>query len=101
MNVVEASIPDLRAALQAGRVTSEALVAAYLDRIAAYDHSGICLNAVPVLNPAALDEARASDLRRARGQRLGPLDGIPYTAQGSYKEGGLAVGASHPSLFAL
>jgi amidase len=97
MNVVEASIPDLRAALQAGRVTSEALVAAYLDRIAAYDHSGICLNAVPVLNPAALDEARASDLRRARGQSLGPLEGIPYTAKDSYKVRGLTVAAGSPA----
>lgn len=97
MNVVEASIPDLRAALQAGRVTSEALVTAYLDRIAAYDHSGIRLNAVPVLNPAALDEARASDLRRARGQSLGPLEGIPYTAKDSYKVRGLTVAAGSPA----
>src|SRR3990167_11014405 len=98
MNVVEASIPDLRAALQAGRVTSEALVAAYLDRIAAYDHSGICLNAVPVLNPAALDEARASDLRRARGQSLGALGGTPYSAKDCYKVRGLTVGACSPAL---
>lgn len=97
MNVVEASIPDLRAALQAGRVTSEALVTAYLDRIAAYDHSGIRLNAVPVLNPAALDEARASDLRRAWGQSLGPLEGIPYTAKDSYKVRGLTVAAGSPA----
>ena len=97
MNVVEASIPDLRAALQAGRVTSEALVTAYLDRIAAYDHSGIRLNAVPVLNPAALDEARASDLRRARGQSRGPLEGIPYTAKDSYKVRGLTVAAGSPA----
>jgi amidase len=97
MNVVEASIPDLRAALQAGRVTSEALVTAYLDRIAAYDHSGIRLNAVPVLNPDALDEARASDLRRARGQSLGPLEGIPYTAKDSYKVRGLTVAAGSPA----
>jgi amidase len=97
MTVVEASIPDLRAALQAGRVTSEGLVTACLDRIAAYDRSGICLNAVPVLNPAALDEAQASDQRRAQGQALGPLDGIPYTAKDSYKVRGLTVAAGSPA----
>ncbi len=37
---VGARIADLRAALEEGRTTSVALVAAYLDRIAAYDRSG-------------------------------------------------------------
>lgn len=97
MNLVEASIEDLRAALQAGRVSSAGLVTAYLARIAAYDSGGICLNAVPVLNPAALDEARASDQRRAMGQSLGPLDGIPYTAKDSYKVQGLTVAAGSPA----
>ena len=85
MNVVEASIADLRAALETGETTSVALVETYLDRIARYDSSGPCLNAVPVLNPDALADARASDARRAAGQVRGPLDGIPYTAKDSYK----------------
>ncbi len=97
MNVVEASIADLRAALEAGNITSVALVAAYLERIAKYDRSGIVLNAVPVLNPAMFDEARASDLRRARGAVLGSLDGIPYTAKDSFKVKGLTVAAGSPA----
>ena len=97
MNVVEASISELRSALEAGRLTSVGLVAAYMDRIATYDRSGIVLNAVPVLNPAMFDEARASDLRRARGAVLGPLDGIPYTAKDSYKVKGLTVAAGSPA----
>ena len=36
-DVVEASIADLRAALEDGRTTSVELVEAYQDRIAAYD----------------------------------------------------------------
>ena len=84
-DVVEASIADLRAALDAGRVTSEELTRAYLDRIEAYDRPGTvtALNALVVMNPSALDDARASDARRARGETLGPLDGIPYTAKDS------------------
>lgn len=101
MNLVEASIADLRAALEAGRVTSVALVAAYLDRIAAFDRSGPQLNAVPVLNPAMFDEARASDLRRAAGKSLGPLEGIPYTAKDSYKAKGLTVAAGSPAFAGL
>mgnify|MGYP001178314198 FL=1 len=101
MNVVEARIADLRAALEDGRTTSVALVAAFLDRIAAYDRSGPRLNAVPVLNPAMFDEARASDLRRARGETLGPLDGIPYTAKDSFKVRGLTVAAGSPAFAGL
>jgi amidase len=101
MNIVDASIADLRQALQAGEVTSVALVAAYLDRIAAFDRSGICLNAVVVLNPAMFDEARASDLRRAAGESWGPLDGIPYTAKDSYKVRGLTVAAGSPAFAGL
>jgi amidase len=101
MNLVEASIADLRAALEAGQVTSVALVAGYLDRIARYDRSGIHLNAVPVLNPAMFDEARASDQRRAKGETLGPLDGIPYTAKDSFKVRGLTVAAGSPAFAGL
>ena len=97
MNVVEASIAELRAALASGRTTATALVALYLERIAAYDRHGPVLNAVPVLNPNMFAEARASDLRRASGQVRGPLDGIPYTAKDSYKVRGLTVAAGSPA----
>lgn len=97
MNLVEASIADLRNALQAGRETSVSLTQGYLARIAAYDQAGPCLNAVPVLNPEVLTDARASDARRAAGQVLGPLDGIPYTAKASYSAKGLPVSAGSPA----
>lgn len=97
IDVVEASIAQLRAALEAGRATSEELVTAYLARIAAYDRGGPELNAVVVDNPTALEEARASDARRARGEVLGPLDGIPYTAKDSYQVRGLTVAAGSPA----
>ena len=97
MTVVETSLSDLRAALDEGRMTSVALTAAYLSRIAALDRDGPRLNAVPILNPAMFDEARAADLRRARGESLGPLDGIPYTAKNSYKVRGLTVASGSPA----
>ncbi len=97
MQLAETSIAALRQALEEGRVTSQALVEGYLARIARYDHDGIRLNAVVVLDPQAVEEARASDRRRAEGRLRGPLDGIPYTAKDSYKARGLTVAAGSPA----
>src|SRR3954447_11901619 len=96
-DVVEASIAELRAALDSGRVTAVELLESYLQRIAVYDHAGIRLNAVVVLNPRARTDAEASDARRASGQTRGPLDGIPYTAKDSYLARGLTVAAGSPA----
>ncbi len=82
IEVTEVSIAQLRAALESGQTTAVELVQAYLARIDAYDgaNTPTALNAVVVRNPEALNEARASDARRARGETLGPLDGIPWMA---------------------
>jgi amidase len=96
-NIVEAGIAEVRRALESGIVTSVELVAACLNRIAFYDRAGIQLNAVPVLNPEMFAEALAADKRRAAGQSLGPLDGIPYTAKDSYKARGLTVASGSPA----
>ncbi|MEY9852044.1 amidase [Leifsonia sp. EB41] len=96
-DVVEATIADLRRALESGETTSAELVDAYLARIDAYDTAGPRLNAVIVRNPDAREEARAADERRARGETLGPLDGIPYTAKDSYLARGLTAAAGSPA----
>jgi len=99
IDVVEASIADLRRALEAGTTTAVELVRAYLARIDAYDgpDTETKLNAVVVRNPDAIAEAEASDLRRSRGETLGPLDGIPYTAKDSYLVRGLTAAAGSPA----
>jgi amidase len=99
IEVTEASIAQLRAALESGQTTSVELVQAYLARIDAYDGpaTATALNAVVVRNPEALNEARASDARRASGQTLGPLDGIPYTAKDSYLVKGLTAASGSPA----
>jgi amidase len=97
MDVVEASIADLRTALESGAVTAVGLVNAYLARIDAYDRGGIRLNSVVVMNSDALAEAEASDARRASGDVLGPLDGIPYTAKDSYLVRGLTAASGSPA----
>lgn len=103
MNVHEASVADLRHALETGAVTATGLVDAYLARIAAFDAPGTAtaLNAVVVANPDARAEAEASDARRARGETRGPLDGIPYTAKDSYLVRGLTAASGSPAFAEL
>ena len=97
--VTEVSIAELRAGLECGQTTAVELVQAYLARIDAYDgpDTTTALNAVVVRNPAALQEAQASDARRTRGETLGPLDGIPYTAKDSYLVKGLTAASGSPA----
>ncbi|MDD1964833.1 amidase [Pseudomonas putida] len=99
IEVTEVSIARLREALESGQTTAVELVQAYLARIDAYDgpQTATALNAVVVRNPEALEEARASDARRARGQLLSPLDGIPYTAKDSYLVKGLTAASGSPA----
>lgn len=101
--VTEASIAELRAALASGETTAVELVDAYLARIAAYDtpDTPTALNAMVVANPEARAEAAASDARRSRGETLGPLDGIPYTAKDSYLVRGLTAAAGSPAFAGL
>lgn len=73
-SVVEATIPELQAALRDGRTTSRQIVTQYLTRIALYENS---LNATLAVNPAALAEAAILDREHAAGRLRGPLHGIP------------------------
>jgi amidase len=63
--------------LATGRTTSEALVRAYLDRIAKIDAAGPRLRSVLAVNPDALAQARALDAERRAGRVRGPLHGVP------------------------
>ena len=103
IEVTEVSIAHLRAALESGQTTSVELVQAYLDRIQAYDSpdTPTALNAVVVRNEQAIKEAQASDARRAAGETLGPLDGIPYTAKDSYLVKGLTAASGSPAFAQL
>jgi len=73
-SVVEATIPEMQAAMRDKHVTSREIVLQYLARIAAYEDR---LNAVIQVNPRALDEADALDRERAQGKVRGALHGIP------------------------
>jgi amidase len=73
-NVIEATIPQMQAAMARGQITSRQLVEQYLIRIGLYEDR---LNAALAVNPRALQEADALDRERAAGKIRGPLHGIP------------------------
>ncbi|WP_439105845.1 amidase family protein [Congregibacter sp.] len=77
IELTQATIIELNAAMDAGALNSEQLVQRYLDRIAAYDQQGPTLNTVMHLNPNALARARELDLERKTTGRRSPLHGIP------------------------
>src|SRR5436190_11245858 len=72
--VVEATIADMRTAMEQGRVTSREIVQQYLARIASYEDK---LHAAITVNPRALKEADERDRERVQGRVRGPLHGIP------------------------
>jgi amidase len=74
LKVEQASIPDMQAAMQQGRITSRQIVTQYLTRIGLYEDR---LNAAISINANALAQADALDRERAAGKVRGPLHGIP------------------------
>jgi amidase len=85
----KATMDDVQKAMDAGALTSVELALLYLNRIEAYDKNGLKLNTVPAINPRLIAEASRADRLRASGEKLGPLQGIPFTAKGSFNFEGL------------
>lgn len=104
LDLETATVAQLNALLDAGRISSERLTLAYLERIEAISAQRPALNAVRLLNPAALAEARAADAARRHRQPHGPLLGIPVLLKDNIDAAGLpttagsvALARSHPA----
>lgn len=70
----EITLKQLQDGYTSGKYTTVEVVQAYLDRIKLYEPN---YNAFTMMNSKALDEAREIDRRRAAGEKLGPLAGVP------------------------
>jgi aspartyl-tRNA(Asn)/glutamyl-tRNA(Gln) amidotransferase subunit A len=75
MSILDLSIPEIARLVSQGEVTAQEVTRLSLDRIAQRD--GLLGAFLTVQAERALDEARAVDARRARGERLGALAGVP------------------------
>ncbi len=87
LHLEEATVAQLQAAMQSGRLTSEALTRYYIGRILAFDQGGPGVNSVMELNPDALAMARRADALRRQGQVRGHLHGIPVLLKGNIDTG--------------
>lgn len=96
--LLEATIPELQAALAAGSVTSRDLVTMYLARIDAYDQRGPALNAISTINRSALAEADALDAERRAPTSRGPLHGIPLIVKDNYETANMQTAGGSRSL---
>ncbi|WP_033295015.1 amidase [Amycolatopsis jejuensis] len=79
-----ADIPSLQQRMASGRLTAVGLTSAYLARIRELDPK---VNAVLALDPGALAQAAASDVRHRTGRARGPLDGIPVLVKDNVDTG--------------
>ncbi len=84
LDLATATIAELETAMQSGSLTSEKLTGLYLARIAAYDKQGPTLNTVIVLNPKAIETAKALDAERKAGKVRSPIHGIPVVLKDNY-----------------
>lgn len=82
-DVVEKTIGQLRADLEAGIVTSEAITRAYLDRVEHYDQGQLGFHAFEIVASDAIAQAKAADKARRNGAS-GPLLGIPIVIKNNY-----------------
>jgi amidase len=92
-HVMESSVADIHAAMQAGTLTCHSLVQQYLNRIEAYDKRGPAVNAMLYINPRALEQADAMDQEFKRTHKLKPLGCIPIVLKDNFETGDLPTTA--------
>jgi Asp-tRNA(Asn)/Glu-tRNA(Gln) amidotransferase A subunit family amidase len=92
------TVTELQAKMRFGRLTSEELTRAYLERIDEVNSRGPGLNAVRILNPEAIDDAEDLDRERRWHGPRGPLHGIPVLVKDNLDVAGLPTTAGSVAL---
>ena len=82
-DVVEKTIGQLQADMEAGLTSSSEITRAYLDRIEVYDRGQFGFHSYEIVASDAMAQAKAADAARRAGRR-GPLLGIPMAIKNLY-----------------
>jgi amidase len=94
MEIVFSSATQLAAAIQAGDLSAEEVLEAHLAQIERYNPA---LNAVVTLDvEQAQARARAADSTQSRGERCGPLHGVPFTLKDALATAGMRTTTGFP-----
>jgi Asp-tRNA(Asn)/Glu-tRNA(Gln) amidotransferase A subunit family amidase len=96
----EGSIAAAQAALASGRVSCEALVTHYLERVQAYDQP-LGVRAVTAVNESVLAQARALDQKREAGEPLGPMHCVPLAVKDNMDTAGLPTTGGSAALLSV
>jgi amidase len=90
--MIPTSVHEIVQRVRAGAVSAEEVVRAYIIRVREVNPR---LNAVVLLDEdGALAAARAADAKRARGEALGALHGVPFTVKDSIEVAGMRTTAA-------
>ncbi|MCU1261050.1 MAG: amidase [Bryobacterales bacterium] len=87
MDLEESGATAIAAAVQSGKVTAESVAQTALARIAAADEALNCFTTVTA--DRAMSEALAVDRAVARGERVGPLAGVPFAVKNLFDVRGI------------
>jgi len=85
-NICETTITIVHQAILNGKLTCEALVEKYIERIEKYDKE---INAIIIINPEALKTARLLDEEFRQTGKLRQLHGIPFIIKDNFNTAGL------------
>jgi amidase len=96
MELVFASTAQLAAAIRVGEVSATEVLQAHLAQIT---RDNPALNAVITLDVEGAEQrAREADAALARGERWGPLHGVPFTLKDAHATAGMRTTTGSPSL---
>ncbi|UJW30891.1 amidase [Saccharothrix sp. AJ9571] len=95
LDLDRSTIPQLQRLMDRGELSSIGLTGRYLGRIATVDRK---VRAVLAVDPTAIAQAAASDLRRRTGHARGPLEGIPVLLKDNVDTRGLDTTAGSRAL---